>query len=141
MMVWIWSGIFIGALLLELVTPSALICIWFAIGAAGAYLAAWVKLHFWLQLAVFFGVSLIFVFITRPLSKKLMRGNTVATNADRVLQEKALVTKDISEHEWGKVKVLGNEWHAVSMDKEPIQAGDVVRVIAIDGAKLIVKKI
>lgn len=141
MMLWIWFGVFVSAFLLELLTPSALVCIWFAVGAAVAYATAWFHFHFWWQLFIFFVVSIGFVIVTRPISKKIMRGNVVATNADRVLQAKALVLTDINKDEWGKVKVLGNEWHAIATDKETIAAGSYVRVVAIDGAKLIVKKI
>lgn len=140
-MLWIWFGIMVCALILELITPSALISIWFAIGAGAAYIATWFQLNFWLQLIIFFSISLICVLISRPVSKKLLRGNTVATNADRVIHEKAVVTHAISEHEWGKVKVLGNEWHAIAMNKEEIEQGSIVKIMAIDGAKLIVKKL
>lgn len=141
MMFWVWFAIAICAIVLELVTPTALVCIWFAIGAGCAYLVTWFHVSFWIQLIVFFVISLFCFTITRPLSKKLMRGNQVATNADRVINQKAIVLKEIGEHQWGSVKVLGNEWHAISVDKEVIAKDSIVRVIAIDGAKLIVKKI
>ena len=141
MMLWVWFAIAICAIVLEAITPTALVCIWFAIGSAVAYLLAWFKVSTLIQIIVFFAISLICFIITRPLAKKLMRGNKVATNADRVLNEQAVVLSDISEHQWGSVKVLGTTWHAISFDKQFIGTGSVVKVVAIDGAKLIVKKI
>lgn len=141
MMLWVWFGIAMCALVLELITPTALVCVWFAIGAGFAYLVTWFQVSFWTQLIIFFSISLFCFIITRPLSKKIMRGNQVATNADRVINQKAIVLKEIGEHQWGSVKVLGSEWHAISLDKEEIEKDTIVRVIAIDGAKLIVKKI
>ena len=141
MMLWVWFGIAMCALVLELITPTALVWVWFAIGAGFAYLATWFQVSFWTQLIIFFSISLFCFIITRPLSKKIMRGNQVATNADRVINQKAIVLEEIGEHQWGSVKVLGSEWHAISLDKEVIEKDSIVRVIAIDGAKLIVKKI
>lgn len=139
-MLWIWFGITVAAVLLELMTPSALICIWFAAGGAAAYLACWLKASLWIQFAVFFVISLIAVILSRPLAKKLMRGNTIATNADRVIGEQAIVTKEITPHKWGEVKVRGTYWHAVSDTGDVIEVDALVKVISIEGAKLIVRK-
>ena len=119
----VWIGIGILALVLEILTPTALVSIWITIGA----LAAW--------LCAALGLSWI---VVRPFAVKYLRGNTVPTNADRIIGETAIVVKEINEQHWGEVKVQGMVWSAVSRSHEVIEIGKKVRIIAIEGAKLLV---
>ena len=60
------------------------------------------------------------------------------TNLDRIIGEDAIVTEEITKNEIGEVKVDGKRWSAISKDK--CQKGDTVKILKIDGVKLIVKK-
>ena len=60
------------------------------------------------------------------------------TNSDRVIGKTGEVIKAISENEYGEVKVFGNVWTATS--NQDISVGDKVKVVSIDGVKLIVEK-
>ena len=121
-MIWVWTVVFAAALIIELATPSALISVWFALGA----------------LAAFALVSLIALCVIRPLAARSLRGNVVATNADRLIGAMAVVEKRISAREWGSVRIEGNVWSAIAQDGRDIEPGTAVRVKAIEGVKLIV---
>ena len=62
-----------------------------------------------------------------------------STNADRIINQKALVVKDIRKYELGEVKVLGNRWTAIS--DEEFSIGEEVIVDKIEGVKVWVRKI
>lgn len=90
--------IWIGAMVLFGVVEAAtagLTSIWFVLGSVAGLIAAICDGPVWLQLTLFFVVSIISLAATRPLVKKLMGKNIVATNADRVLGAQARVTEAI----------------------------------------------
>ncbi|MFR3895750.1 MAG: NfeD family protein, partial [Merdibacter sp.] len=82
--------------------------------------------------------SLIALCVIRPLAARSLRGNVVATNADRLIGAMAVVEKRISAREWGSVRIEGNVWSAIAQDGRDIEPGTAVRVKAIEGVKLIV---
>lgn len=134
----VWIGIGILALVLEILTPTALVSIWITIGALAAWLCAALGLSWMVQASVCVIVSVLFIVVVRPYAVKYLRGNTVPTNADRIIGETAIVVKEINEQHWGEVKVQGMVWSAVSRSHEVIEIGKKVRIIAIEGAKLLV---
>ncbi|MEG0469331.1 NfeD family protein [Amedibacillus sp. YH-ame6] len=140
-MVLIWVIVCIAAVLIELATPTALVSIWFAVGGAIGAIAALIHLPVWTQIVCFVVVSLVSMLIVRPVATRYLRGNVIATNADRCIGSIAVVTKKLSKEEWGEVKVSGSLWHAVPVDDEVIEEQEKVKVIAIEGAKLLVKRV
>ena len=122
-MVLIWIAICVGAVLVELLTPTALISIWFAVGGVIGALTALINLPLWVQIVCFVVVSLVSMLIVRPIASRYLRGNTIPTNADRFIGEIAQVTKAVTKDEWGEVKVNGTMWHAVPVEDETIQEG------------------
>ena len=138
---WIWIGIAIAGVVLELLTPTALVSIWFAVGALAAGICEMLQLPDIIQIAVCLVVSGLLVVIVRPVAVNYLRGNIMPTNVDRFIDEIAIVTKPIGEQTWGEVKIQGILWSAVSVDHEVIKAGEQVRVVAIEGAKLLVRSL
>ena len=62
------------------------------------------------------------------------------TNADSVIGEIAVVTETIKSNEQGAVKLQGKEWTAITKGENIIfKLGSEVRVIAIEGVKLLVQ--
>ena len=132
-----WLITFIVLLFIELITIN-LVTIWFVIGSLAAMGVSYFTDSFLLQLLVFVVVSTVSLIITRPLIKKFKTYTVEATNSDRVLGKIGEVTKKIEENKYGEVKVYGNTWTAYS--DQPIDVGEKVRVLKIDGVKLIVEK-
>lgn len=136
----VWLIVLILSIVIEIITID-LVSIWISVGSIFALLSYFLGFNFTVQVIVCIVVSLFCFFVTRPLAKKYLNGNVVHTNSDRLIGKQALVTKDIQEDTKGEVKVLGNYWSAISVTNELIEAGSHVQVLAIDGVKLIVKKI
>lgn len=140
-MIWVWLAVLLAAVVIEFITPTALVSIWFAAGALVAVLLTVVQAPVWLQVIVFAVVSILLLVIVRPISARYMRGNIIATNADRYIGEMGIVEKRITSQEWGIVKVSGAYWSAVAYNCDAIEKGSCVKVIAIEGAKLLVTKV
>lgn len=140
-MLTIWIVVCIAALVIEILTPTALVSIWFSVGAIAAAICTMLGLSVTIQVVVCILVSVAFIFLARPVALRYLRGNIVPTNADRLIGENAIVLEAIQEDTWGKVKVRGVEWSAVSTNKQPISEGKHVRIDAIEGAKLLVHEI
>lgn len=137
--VWLWLIALVIFGVVEAAT-AGLVCIWFAMGAMAALLAALVGTGVVEQVVVFAVVSAATLAATRPLVRRMTAGKAVATNADRVLGTAAKVTETIdNENSAGAVYVDGKTWTARSADGSVIPAGERVEVESMEGVKLFVK--
>ena len=134
----VWVVIMVVFLVVEAAT-AGLTCIWFAIGALAALIAALFGAPIWLPLGLFFVVSVVPLYFPRPLVLKYVNSRSQPTNADMVIGKEALVTEAIDNVESaGAVAVGGKVWTARSENGEPIEVGSIVTVLRIEGVKLIV---
>ena len=138
-MIMFWIGVFFLSLAIEFLTPTALITIWFCTGAIAAVLLELIKVPVIAQAVVFFIVSIASMLVVRPLATKYLRGNIIATNSDRVINEEGIVKKEITSQSWGEVLVKGSVWSAVEVNGKNVPVDAKVKILAIEGAKLIVK--
>lgn len=136
-----WLCMLIAAIVLELLTPVALVSIWFACGAIVALLLSCLGFHMIVQIIAFFIVSILAIIFVRPMASKYLMKDVVATNADRLVRAVGFVTKSIKERSWGEVKVMGEDWSAVGVDGCEVEEGCKVEVVAIEGVKLVVQKV
>ena len=132
-----WFIAFVILLIIELVTVN-LVTIWFAIGAVAAIITTIFTDSILIQSIVFVVVSVIALLITKPLINKFKKFEVEPTNSDRVIGKVGEVTQKIGKNKYGEVKVYGNTWTASS--KQVINVGERVKVLSIDGVKLVVEK-
>ena len=93
------------------------------------------------QLFSFAVISALLLVFTRPLSKKFLDGKIVPTNADRIINARGVVVKEIlPEENMGQIKVRGQIWSAKSNSEEPIATGESIVVLKIEGVCAIVEK-
>jgi len=140
-MAYVWLGVIVLSIILEASTVS-LVSIWFVPSACIAMILALCDVRLWIQLVVFFITFLLLMIFIKPLFKKCFGLKTVATNADTVIGLDAVVLEPISNLEAkGQVKVRGQVWSARSADDAMIYGeGEIVRVLSIEGVKLICEK-
>lgn len=134
------SGVFF---LGEIFTVSFML-FWPGVGAFLAFLTSLIVPDNITAQVVVFGVSsVLLIFFTKPLTKKLFKSNddTVMNNS-AIIGKKGTVLKPIDQdNPIGQVKVNGELWSAIKADKdEPIKVGESVIVEKIDGVKLLVRK-
>ena len=134
--IWIAAVIIFGVT--EAVT-AGLVSIWFVLGAVAGLITAVLGGSIWLQVVLFFIVSIATLIATRPLVRKLSKKGQVATNADRVLGGTARVTETIDNTiPTGEVYIDGKTWTARSQSGAVIAAETLVTVIRMEGVKLYV---
>lgn len=137
-MTYFWLTLAVIAAVVEIVTPQ-LVSLWFCIGALIAMASAALGAELWLQITVFVISSVALIFITRPLYKKYIKPSVVATNADALIGQTAIVTEAIDNDAYvGQAKVSGQVWSALSENGKAIPEGTKVVIKSISGVKLIV---
>jgi membrane protein implicated in regulation of membrane protease activity len=137
----VWLSVFVLALIVEISTDM-LVSVWFCIGALVALGVTYIPgTPLWVEILVFFAVTIISLIALRPLAKKLLFRNKSQTNTDEIIGKKGKVIKKITELDNGEVKINGVIWTAMKMaDADEILEETVVEVVAVNGNKLVVKE-
>lgn len=138
----VWLVLLVLMVGVEAMGP-ALVSIWFALGALAALILSFIPgVAWWVELIVFVVVSTIALLAIRPISKRYFKRNTVRSNVDSLVGKRGLLQEEISPFNAGVCKINDVIWTAVSVnDQETITKDSVVEVVAINGNKLIVKKV
>ena len=90
-MEFLWLALIVVFAVIEGAT-TALTTVWFIGGALAALAAALLHAELWLQITLFFAVSVVLLAALRPLVKKYLRPRTVRTNAAGNIGREAIVT-------------------------------------------------
>ena len=138
----VWLAIFVIMMVVEASGP-ALVSIWFCLGALVSLIISFIPgVAWWIEVIVFTVVSGATLLVLRPLSKKLLKRNTVKTNVDSFVGKRGYVIEDIEYLTPGAVKIGDVSWTAIPVNKdEKILEKEIIEVVAINGNKLIVKKV
>lgn len=137
--VWlILAGIFVIA---EIMTTGFLI-FWLGLGSLCAMIASLFTDSIVIQTVVFVVTSTLFIFLTRPLAKKLSKNDSnVVTNAFAIIGSKAIVKTEINPTlGTGQINVAGQVWSAKTENGEMIETNTEVLILKIDGVKAVVTK-
>ncbi|MBQ2812018.1 MAG: NfeD family protein [Clostridia bacterium] len=136
---WLALAIVLGVI--EASTAN-LITVWFAVSALVVAVLAALGISGIALPVVFVVLAAILVVATRPLTKRFLSKKAVATNADRIISATGTVIVDIDPVEnAGQVKVMGQVWSAKTADGAPLETGTAVRVVALEGVRVVVEKI
>ena len=138
MTVFIWLGIMIVLLLIEAATVG-LTTIWFAAGALVAMILCALGIGAFGQWAVFFIVSLILLYFTRPFALKWMTPHKLRTNYENAVDKTVRITEHVDNIAGTGAAVLnGQEWTArMQQDDVTLEQGELAKVAAVEGVKLI----
>lgn len=135
----IWLVILAVLVVIEIITLG-LTTIWFAGGALIALAVSLLGGPLWLQILLFLAVSVVLLVFTRPLAVRYMNKNQQKTNVDGIPGKTGVVIETINNLQAeGQVMIDGTPWTARSKDGNPIEEGKVVKVLAVEGVKLIVE--
>lgn len=136
----VWIILLIVFVIVEIVSLG-LTTIWFAAGALCAFFLQLLGFGLAVQIIAFIVVSVLLLIVTRPIATRYLNSRTVRTNAEALVGKSVRVTCDISNLKGeGQVIVGGIEWTARSYDDTvTFRKDDIVKVVGIEGVKLIVK--
>ena len=139
-MLWVWLAVFIIMLIVEAVTQD-LVSIWLALGAFISLILSIIpNIPYYIEIVVFVVVSFITLIFTRPLVKKMLKNQIRQTNADEFIGKEVIMLKDCNQDSSGEVKINDVIYTATSVDNKPISKGTHCLIVAINGNKLVVKK-
>lgn len=139
----VWIGVwFVAAAVLavgEMLTAGFFL-LPFAAGAVASGLLAFTGVGVPLQLITFVVVSLVSLFLLQRFARKDIHGELIPVGAARYIGASALVTKPVNRLRGsGRVMMGTEDWRATTHQDEEIPVGAEVRVIEVDGARLVVE--
>lgn len=135
----VWLALVIAFVVMEAATVK-LISVWFAAGSLAAMIVSILGGEVWLQILVFFTVSIVLFILLWPVVKKHLKPKIVATNADALVGKLCTVTEEIDPVEGGRVKLGDVTWSARTEGETPVAAGAKVKILRIQGAKVYVEE-
>lgn len=137
-----WLVFLVVLLVIELITVG-LTTIWLAGGALVAFILAAMGVNLWVQIIVFLIVSFVLIYFTRPFALKYLNPRQTRTNSDELIGETIKVTERIDNRAAvGRALAKGMEWSARAVsDDQVIEADTLVKVLRIEGVKLIVEPV
>jgi membrane protein implicated in regulation of membrane protease activity len=140
---WVWLVTAAVFAIGELAIPTSFFLVSFAVGAAAAAIAAFASVDLTVQWVIFVAVSGGSLLVIRPLGKRIDRETEeIATSgAHRWVNRIATVLTDIpaGAGETGMVRVEREQWRAESSTDIALPAGTVVKVVRVDGTRLVVE--
>lgn len=136
---WIWLGTAVLFGLGEMATPGAFFLAPFAIGAVAASALAFADVDLAIEWGAFVGVSVAAFAALRPLARRLDRhGGSDGIGSRRLIGRNGRVLQEIGPGVTGLVRVDQEEWRAESSDRAAIAEGADVRIIDVEGTRVIV---
>ena len=144
MLMWQFWLIVAGVFLIAEIFTTGFLIFWVGIGALFAMLSSFVTDNVIIQTKVFVIASALFILLTRPLVKKYVAKDqdNVVTNAKAIIGKTGVVTQNISKIEGAGLVKIGEEvWSAISNSCDEIKKGTEIKVLDIEGVKLVVDPI
>jgi membrane protein implicated in regulation of membrane protease activity len=137
---YLWLAVLIIGVILEAVTLS-LTTIWFAISALIVYVFALIGVPFYIQVVLFFVISIVLLIFTKPIAKKYLKIGHEKTNVDSIIGKIGIVVVPIDTMKnQGQIKIKGQTWSARTKNGELIDIDKQVKILAVEGVKLIVEE-
>lgn len=138
-MIYLWIAVIVLSAASEAATLT-LVSIWFIPSAVIALVLAMFSVDIWIQVLLFFVLSIILLLTTRRFAMRCIVKKQTPTNADRIIGMNGIVTEEIDTiKQTGQVHVDGQLWSARGTTDVPnIKKDTVVRIERIEGVKVIV---
>lgn len=138
---WLIWFIFGAILLVGEIFTAGFFLMWFGIAAILAGFIDLLGLGLAWQWGIFVLSSGILIFYSKKIGDKITHDEPDKIGANRMLQKEGVVTKTINPNEAGMVKISGDEWLAISHTGEKITKGTLIKVLKVDGTRLVVMPI
>lgn len=135
---WVWVGIGLVLLVTE-IAVSSLVALPLALGAFAAGAVALFGGGIELQFAAAAVVAVGSFAGLRPLARRLNQaGQVEGIGAHRLTNATAVALSAIDDTDGGMVRAGSEEWHATSGSGDTIAAGSRLRILGVEGSRLVV---
>ncbi len=141
-MFWVWLAIIVITVVIEIVTLD-LVSVWFAVGAVIPFILAGIGgIRIEIQIAIFVIVSaLLIAFIRKYAQKLLFKNMKDKTNMDIYIDKEFKLLEGCDFENNGSIKINDVVWTAKSENGQKIEKNTIVKVVKLDGNKVIVKPV
>ena len=136
----VWLIVAVAFGIAELMTTS-LTLVWFSIGALILMVLSTFIESIIIQIALFAAISITLLVVFTKYFVDKDKTYKYNTNLQGIVQKTGIVKEEIPQYMTGIVTLTGEDWTAISEDGEKIQVGQLVKVIRIEGVKLVVKPV
>lgn len=140
--VWIWIAVIVISLVTEIFTEQ-LVSIWFVPAAFVTAILSLCKLGIIWQVLIFVILSVAGIVLSRIFLAGKRSNADTRTNTEALIGERCVVTEKIDNFaECGQVRIRGQYWTARGCNENDVfEVGEALTVTAIEGVKLICKKL
>ena len=136
----VWLIVAVAFGIAELMTTS-LTLVWFSIGALILMVLSTFIESIIIQIALFAAISITLLVVFTKYFVDKDKNYKYNTNLQGIEQKTGIVKEEIPQYMTGIVTLTGEDWTAISENGEKIQVGQLVKVIRIEGVKLVVKPV
>ena len=138
----LWAVVAMVCLIMEMSSGDFYITC-FGIGALVALVVSIFAVPLWAQIIVFAVFSVLSIFFLRPHLVALIHrgGHERLSNAQAIIGRIGEVSETVKAGGYGRVKLDGDDWKAVSADGALIEKGRAVEVVSVDSIIITVKTI
>lgn len=140
MELYFWLIVAVVAFVIEMATPSALVSIWFVVGAVFAAIVSTWNLGAIIEISVFILMSILSFAVFRPLVMKWIKVKNIGSNADRLIGYRGRLAVAITSETWGTLVISGLSYSVSTPTQEDLAKDTWVKVVGLKGARLIVEK-
>lgn len=136
-----WLVLLIILLIIEIITVG-LTSIWAAGGALAALVLNLLDISLLWQVVVFFIVTFVLLYFTRPFAIRFINTRREKTNYEGIIGKTIRIAETVDNiSQTGMAVVNGQEWTVRSeKENEILEPGTLAKVVNIAGVKLIVRK-
>lgn len=134
-----WLIVFIVSLAAEIATLG-LVSIWFTVAALVSFILAVFGVNLWIQIVVFFIVSILLLLSIRPFASRFINKDKARTNVEAAAGKTVRITETVDNIQGTGHAVLdGMEWMVRSADGSVLDKDTLAVVVRVEGVKLIIK--
>ncbi len=136
-----WLVLLIILLIIEIITVG-LTSIWAAGGALAALVLNLLDISLLWQVVVFFIVTFVLLYFTRPFAIRFINTRREKTNYEGIIGKTIRIAETVDNiSQTGMAVVNGQEWTVrAEKENETLEPGTLAKVVNIAGVKLIVRK-
>ncbi|GAB6149199.1 NfeD family protein [Clostridium novyi] len=135
----LWIIIAILSLIIDISTSSFLF-VWFTIGGVIASILSLMNFSFTIQIITFIITSIVLMVICYPIIKRTIKKTvpTTSTMEEEYIGDEFIIKRDVESK--AIIKYNGIYWTVKSVQGK-IEKGSMVKIVGIEGNKLLIKKI
>ena len=136
-----WLVLLIILLIIEIITVG-LTSIWAAGGALAALVLNLLDISLLWQVVVFFIVTFVLLYFTRPFAIRFINTRREKTNYEGIIGKTIRIAETVDNiSQTGMAVVNGQEWTVrAEKENEILEPGTLAKIVNIAGVKLIVRK-